>query len=77
MKVSISMDRFPMLLLNLMIQEISKYIDNIDVQVGGEDAVFVSFCSEDIVKVQIVAIICDKYRFGENIAPEERLVDIH
>lgn len=74
MKVSLSMDKFPMLLLNLMIQEISKHVDNIDIQVGGEDTVFVSFFSEDIVKVQIVAIICDKYRFGENIDPEERLV---
>lgn len=75
MKVSISMDKFPMLLLNMMIQEISKHVDNIDIQVGGGDTVFVNFCSEDIVKVQIVAIICDKYRFGENINPEERLVE--
>lgn len=75
MKVSISMDNFPMLLLNMMIQELSKHIDAIDVQVGGEDTVFVNFCSDDIVKVQIVAIICDKYRFGENIDPEERLIE--
>ena len=74
MKISISMDNFPMLLLNMMIQELSKHIDNIDIQVGGEDTVFVNFCSEDIVKVQIVAIICDKYRFGENIDPEERII---
>ena len=75
MKVSISMDRFPMLLLNMMIQELSQHIDAIDVQVGGEDTVFVNFYSDDIVKVQIVAIICDKYRFGENIDPEERLIE--
>lgn len=74
MKVSISMDKFPMLLLNMMIQELSKHVDNIDIQVGGEDTVFVNFYSEDIVKVQIVAIICDKYRFGENIDPQERLI---
>lgn len=75
MKVSISMDKFPMLLLNLMIREISQHVDNIDIQVGGEDTVFVTFCSEDIVKVQIVAIICDKYRFGKNIDPEENLIE--
>ena len=75
MKVSITMDNFPMLLLNLMVQEISKHVENIDIQVGGEDTVFVNFCSDDIVKVQIIAIICDKYRFGENINPEDRLID--
>ena len=64
MKVSITMDNFPMLLLNMMINELSNHVDNIDVQVGGEDTVFVTFCSDDIVKVQIVAIVCDKYRFG-------------
>lgn len=64
MKVSITMDKFPMLLLNMMIQDLAKYIANIDVQVGGEDTVFVSFFTEDIVRVQEVAIICDKYRFG-------------
>lgn len=75
MKVSITIDNFPMLLLNLMIQEISKHVDNISVQAGGEDTVYVSFSSDDIVKVQIVAIICDKYRFGENIDPMERLIE--
>lgn len=75
MKVSITIDNFPMLLLNLMIQEISKHVDNISIQAEGEDTVHVSFSSDDIVKVQIVAIICDKYRFGENIDPEERLID--
>lgn len=75
MKVSIAIDNFPMLLLNLMIQEISKHVDNISIQAEGEDTVHVSFSSDDIVKVQIVAIICDKYRFGENIDPEERLIE--
>lgn len=75
MKVSIAMDNYPMSLLNLMVEEISKYIDNISIQATGKDTVLVSFCSDDIVKVQIVAIICDKYRFGENIDPEERLIE--
>lgn len=69
MKVSITMDKFPMLLLNMMIQDLAKYVENINVQVGGEDTVFVSFYSEDIVRVQEVAIICDKYRFGCQTGP--------
>lgn len=75
MKVSITMDNFPVKSLSAMIQELSKHIDNIDIQVGGEDTVYVNFFSDDIVKVQIVAIICDKYRFGENIDPMERLIE--
>ena len=64
MKVSITMDYFPMLLLDMMTKDLAKHVENINVQVGGEDTVFVSFFSDDVVKVQIVAIICDKYRFG-------------
>lgn len=64
MKISITMDNFPMLLLDMMTKELAKHVDNINVQVGGEDTVFVNFSSDDIVKVQVVAIICDKYRFG-------------
>ena len=64
MKVSLTMDDFPMLLLDMMTKELAKHVSNINVQVGGEDTVFVNFCSDDVVKVQIVAIICDKYRFG-------------
>lgn len=64
MKVSLTMDNFPMLLLNMMIQDISKRIDQIDIQVGGENTVFVTFSTNDIVKVQEISIICDKYNFG-------------
>ena len=69
MKVSITMDNFPMLFLNMLIQDLSKLVGSVDVQVGGEDTVYVSFFSEDIVKVQEVAIICDKYRFGCQTGP--------
>lgn len=69
MKVTIAMDNFPMLLLNMMVADMAKYLDNIDIQVGGEDTVYVSFFTEDIVKVQAIAILCDKYRFGKNLAP--------
>lgn len=64
MKISISMDNFPMLFLNMLVQDLAKIIDNIDVQVVGESTLNVSFFSEDIVRVQEVAIMCDKYRFG-------------
>ena len=47
-----------------MAKELAKHIKDIYVQVGGNDTVFVDFYSDDVVKVQIVAIICDKYRFG-------------
>ena len=69
MKVTIAMDNFPMLLLNMMVADLSKHLDKIDVQVGGEDTVFVSFFTEDIVKVQVIAIICDNYRFGKDLTP--------
>ena len=63
MKVSITLDSFPMKLLNMMIQELAKYLDGIDVQAGGE-TVFVTFSSDDIVKIQECCIIVDKYNFG-------------
>lgn len=69
MKVSITMDNFPMLFFNMLLNDLSNLVSSIDVQVGGENTVFVSFFSEDIVKVQEVAIICDKYRFGDKKGP--------
>ena len=48
MKVSIAMDNFPVKSLSALIQELSKHIGSIDVQVGGEDTVYVSFFSDDI-----------------------------
>ena len=75
MKVSLTLDNFPMLLFDMMVQELAQHIDNVNIQVGGEDTVFVNFCSDDIVKVQIVAIICDKYKFGGGSDGSEILCD--
>lgn len=69
MKVTIAMDNFPMLLLDMLVADMARHLNNIDIQVGGEDTVYVSFFTEDIVKVQTIAILCDKYRFGKNLAP--------
>lgn len=64
MKVSLTIPDFPMALVNMLVQDVSKRIDTIDIQVGGENTVYVTFSSEDIVKVQEICIICDKYIFG-------------
>lgn len=65
MKVQLTLTEFPMNLLNRMVVELAKHLEGIDIQVGGEDTVFVTFSTEDIVKVQVVSIICDKYYFGK------------
>lgn len=77
MKVQLTLENFPMEYLNKMILELTGYIDNIDVQVGGQTTVFVAFASDDIVKVQQVSIICDRYTFagGEGIDDTERYED--
>lgn len=64
MKVSLTLDSFPMFLVDTMVADLKKRLPFIDVQVGGEDTVFVSFSTPDIVKVQEIAIICDKYNSG-------------
>lgn len=64
MKVSLTLDSFPMAYVDRMVQELKKYLDRFDVQVGGETTVYLTFCSDDIVKIQEACIICDKYRFG-------------
>lgn len=64
MKVSISMENFPMLLLDMMVEELHKYLPSVGVEVGGEDTVFVNFATDDVVKAQECIIISDKYHFG-------------
>lgn len=63
MKVSLTLDKFPMLLFELFKTDLSKYIDS-NIQVGGTDTVFVNFSTTDVVKAQEAIIICDKYHFG-------------
>lgn len=63
MKISITMDNFPMRFLPSLEADLAKHV-KCNIQVGGEDTVFVNCCVEDVVKGQIVVILCDKYRFG-------------
>jgi len=67
MKVNLTLDSFPMSLMDMMVEDLKKRLPSIDVQVGGEDTVFVSFSTSDIVKVQEISIICDKYVFGSGL----------
>lgn len=64
MKTSLTMEGFPMLLVDAMVADLKKRLPTVDVQVGGEDTVFVSFTTDDIVKVQELSIICDLYYHG-------------
>lgn len=75
MKVQLTMEGFPMQSLNRMITDLAHRHDGIDVQVGGGDTVYVTFSSDDICKVQVLSIICDKYYFGGSaLEPEDKLI---
>lgn len=73
-KVTLILDKFPMHLYEMFEKELSKYVDA-DIGKCGENALTVTFVSEDVAKAQCGLIICDKYRFGENIDPMERLIE--
>ena len=64
MKCSITIDNFPMLLVDMMVEDLRKYLPVVDIQVGGESTVFVTFTTDDVVKAQEGIIILDKYRYG-------------
>lgn len=64
MKVSLTLDNFPMLLFEPFKEELAKYVEA-NVQVGGEDTVFVSFATNDVVKAQEGVIVADKYHFAK------------
>lgn len=64
MKVSLTLDNFPMLLFDPFKEELAKYVEA-NVQVGGEDTVFVSFATDDVVKAQEGVIVADKYHFAK------------
>lgn len=65
MKVQLTMDKFPMLLVDMMVADLRKYLDRFDIQVGGDSTVFVTFATDDAVKAQAALVICDKYAFGD------------
>ena len=69
MKFSISMDNFPMLLLDMLVHDLEEQGIHTSIQVGGEDTVFVTGEEDDIVKIQILAILCDKYHFAKGVKP--------
>lgn len=53
-----------MLLLEMFKRDLASYVDA-DIQVGGEDTVFVTFVSKDVAKAQCGMIIADKYYFAK------------
>ena len=63
MRVQLALDNFPMLLFESFQRELAKHIEA-TVQVGGEDTVFVTFVTNDVVKAQEGIIISDMYHFG-------------
>ena len=64
MKIQITMDDFPMSYLEMFKEDLKRQNIEAVVQVGGEDTVFVSSAVPDVVKAQILTILCDKYHFG-------------
>lgn len=66
MKVALTLDNFPMRLVDILAKELKTRLPSVDIQVGGGSTVFVSFATPDIVKVQELSIICDKYCFGDD-----------
>lgn len=72
MKVSITMNEFPMLLFDTFKEDLAKYV-KANIQTGGADTVFVTFEANDVTKAQCGIIICDKYHFakGGGIDEEE------
>ena len=63
MKISITCESFPMMLFECFKDDLAHYVEA-NVQVGGEDTVFVSFTTNDIARAECAVAICDKYRFG-------------
>jgi len=67
MRLQITMDNFPMLLLDLFKEDLKRQDIPADIQVGGEDTVFVGANLNDVVKAQVLTILCDKYHFARGV----------
>lgn len=65
MKIQITMDSFPLSLLEMFENDLKCQNIRATIQVGGEDTVFACTEVDDVVKAQIFAILCDKYRFAK------------
>lgn len=64
MKAQITVEDFPMLFIDMMAEDLKKYLNNYDVQVGENNSVYVTFETNDVVKAQCAVITIDKYSFG-------------
>lgn len=73
MRVNLVLDDFPMRLFEQFKKDLAKYVEA-HTQVGGENTVFVNFSTDDIAKAQCGLIICDKYRYGDALEPEDKLL---
>lgn len=70
MKVSLTLENFPMLLFEAFKSDLAKYVEA-TVQVGGEDTVFVNFATDDVVKAQEGVIVADRYHFAKGGALDD------
>ena len=60
MKLSVTLENFPMALATRFTEELHKYADA-EIGFAGKGTATVRMESADIVKIQEVCIICDKY----------------
>lgn len=58
MNLSITIENFPLLLLDLMKQELSKFTECEVMELGPDVKVT---CSSDVVKCMEVIVVCEKY----------------
>lgn len=63
MKLTVTMDDFPMALASRFTEELHKYAD-VGVAFAGKGNVTVHMESKDIVKIQEICIVCDRYSIG-------------
>lgn len=70
MQLSITLQNFPMNMASRFCAEIDKYAKT-SIAFSGKGTATVHMDSEDIVKIQEVCIVCDKY----SIAPEADVWD--
>ena len=72
MKLSVTLENFPMSLAPRFTAELAKYAD-CGVSFRGKGVATIYLDSKDIVKIQEVCIVCDKYSIVEDPDIAERL----
>ena len=65
MKLTVTIDSFPMSLASRFTEELHRYAD-VGVAFKGKGVATVHMDSADIVKIQEVCIVCDKYAIVED-----------